>query len=194
MQNITRKNRKLRHSRNSRNSRNSRKILRIKKHKWRTIFGGTTPKATGRPKATVTTAPDTRKHHSENDSAPVPVVPATSRKKAAQARLRRRVQSNIPEAPRALVTPRGSLMTTYTPATTIVENAAGAHVQVDGEPTRTTPRLEFAGPFKRYEYDHPLPLSFLSKGQTPADTSAFLKISSFPSTYRYLSQVIYDIL
>jgi hypothetical protein len=85
-------------------------------------------------------------------------------------------------------------LTTYTPTLDIVED--GTRIPIVGRPTGTTKGYQMK-PFV-YTHSHPLPLSFMTKKQASLKSrheyEMMNNLGTFPSTYKLLSPIIYDIL
>jgi hypothetical protein len=109
--------------------------------------------------------------------------------------LERRIRASTPPPPSAELSPRGrGLLTSYTPTLDIVED--GTRIPIVDKPLGTAKGYQMK-PFV-YRHSHPLPLSFMTKKQTSLksrdDYDMMSNLGTFPSTYKFLSPIIYDIL
>jgi hypothetical protein len=118
---------------------------------------------------------------------------ATKRKRKI---LERRIRASTPPPPPVELSPRGrGLLTSYTPELDIVEDAT--RVPILGNTSGGTAPGYQMKPFV-YRHSRPLPLSFLFKKQASLKSKEqfgmLMNIERFPSTYKFLSPIIYDIL
>ena len=108
-------------------------------------------------------------------------------------KLERRIRAiTVPPPPPIELSPGGhNLITTYTPDLDIVDN--GLRIPVIDKPTETTPEYILT-PFE-YKYHRLLPLSFLTKKEASQKTKEYATlietIDLFPTTYTYLSPIIF---